>query len=92
MELTKKMDEFLDKVEDGNASWITFVKGVHGKMGFARPTQRAVGGSGGVYPPTLPQLKYAQSLSKQHEKPIPDDAMKSSRTMSAYIKGLLDKG
>jgi DNA topoisomerase-1 len=92
LELTKKMEEYLDKVEYGNASWITFVKGVHGKMGFSRPTQRAAGGSDGVCPPTLPQLKYAQSLSKQHGKPIPDDAMKSSRTMSAFIEELLGKG
>jgi DNA topoisomerase-1 len=91
LELTKKMEEYLDKVEDGKASWVNFVKGVHGKMQFARPSQRAAAGPGGVYPPSPAQLKFGEDLAKKHDKEIPKEALESSRAMSAYIDGLLGK-
>jgi DNA topoisomerase-1 len=91
LELTKKMEEYLDKVEDGKASWVSFVKGVHGKMQFARPAQRAAAGPGGVYPPSPAQLKFGEDLAKKHDKEIPKEALESSRAMSAYINGLLGK-
>jgi DNA topoisomerase I len=90
LEMTKKMEEYLDKVEGGEASWIKFVKAVHSKMDFARPAQRAAG-SGGVYPPSHAQLKFGEDLAKKHDKPIPAEALTSGRAMSAFIDGLLGK-
>lgn len=90
LEMTKKMEEYLDKVESGEASWIKFVKAVHGKMDFARPAQRAAG-AGGVYPPSPAQLKFGEDLSKKHCKEIPKEALESSKVMSAFIDGLLGK-
>jgi DNA topoisomerase-1 len=89
LELTKKMEEYLDKVEAGTASWTTFAKGVHSKMKFAKPAQRAAAGTGAVNPPSEAQLKYALSLSKQHSTPIPEEAMKSSRAISDFIGQIL---
>ncbi|KAB0668354.1 type I DNA topoisomerase [Oryzomonas sagensis] len=91
LELTRKMESYLDKVEGGDASWVTFVKGVHSKMKFARPPQRAAAGPGGVYPPSPAQLKFGTDLAKKHDREIPKDALESSRAMSAFIDGLLGK-
>jgi DNA topoisomerase-1 len=92
LELTRKMEEYLDKVESGAASWITFAKGVHSKMKFAKPVPRAAAGSGGINPPSEAQLKYAQSLSKQHSLPIPEEALQSSRAISEFIGNMLNRG
>ncbi|MEI7816805.1 MAG: type IA DNA topoisomerase, partial [Desulfuromonadales bacterium] len=91
LELTKKMEEYLDKVEAGTASWTTFAKGVHSKMKFVKPTQRAAAGTSGINPPSEAQLKYAQSLSKQHTTPIPEEALKSSRAISEFIGHILQE-
>jgi DNA topoisomerase-1 len=88
LELTKKMEEYLDKVETGAASWTTFARGVHSKMKFARPAPRAAAGIGAINPPSSAQLKYAQSLSKQHSQPISEEALKSSRAISDFISQL----
>ncbi|MFZ4859275.1 MAG: type I DNA topoisomerase [Desulfuromonadaceae bacterium] len=91
LELTKKMEEYLDKVEAGTASWTTFAKGVHSKMKFVKPAQRTAAVPGGINPPSEAQLKFAQSLSKQHSVLIPDEALKSSKAISEYIGKVLQE-
>lgn len=90
LEMTRKMEEYLDKVEGGTASWIKFVRAVHGKMEFAKPAQRTAG-AGGVYPPSPAQLKFGEDLAKKAGKEVPAEALTSGRTMSAFIDGLLGK-
>jgi DNA topoisomerase-1 len=91
LELTKKMEEYLDKVEAGKATWVSFAKGVHGKMKYARPAQRAAAGPGGVYPPSPAQLKFGEDLAKKAGKEVPPEALTSAKAMSSFINQLLGK-
>lgn len=81
--LTKTMEEYLDKVEDGSGNWTAFVKGVHAKMGYAAPAAR--GGAAADQAPSEKALKYAGDLAKKHGKPIPAEAQTSARALSAFI-------
>lgn len=89
--MTKKMEEYLDKVESEGAFWVEFVKGLHERMAFVRPVPRVAAGAGGVFPPSEKQLKYGEDLARKAGKPIPPEALISSKGMSAFIDGLLAK-
>jgi DNA topoisomerase-1 len=85
-ELTSKMEKFLDQVVENKETWQRFCRGVHNKMGFFVPPVRAVGGG-----PSEGQLKYANDLAAKHALTIPEETLKSSRALSAWIAGLIGK-
>ena len=87
-ELTSKMENFLDLVVKGKETWQRFCKGVHNKMGFSIPTERAAGGG-----PSEGQLKYANDLAKKNSLVIPGETLKSGRALSLWIEGVIgEKG
>lgn len=87
LEMTKKMEEYLDVVEAGRGSWQSFVKAVHGKMGFAVPTPR---GEAADHAPSEKQLKFAQDLAgRPGAKPLPPSCLTSSVALRKYIDGEL---
>jgi len=79
-ELTRRMEGFLDLVVENKETWQRFCKGVHHKMGFARPTERAEGGG-----PSEAQLRYASALAVKLGSSIPEATLKSGRELSAWI-------
>jgi len=83
-ELTRRMEGFLDLVVENKETWQRFCRGVHGKMGYARPQER--GESGG---PSEGQLRYARALADQQGATIPEATLKSGRELSAWIDAAL---
>jgi len=79
-DLTRRMEGFLDLVVENKETWQRFCKGVHGKMGFARPFERAEGGG-----PSEGQLRYAGALAEKSGQSIPEATLKSGRELSAWI-------
>lgn len=84
LDLTKRMEEYLDQVENAKANWISFVKGVHSKMNFAQPS----GGGSGNGAPTEGQLRYAKTLSEKNGIEIPAEAMAGFAAMSEWLKSV----
>ena len=85
-ELTRRMEGFLDLVVDNKETWQRFCRGVHGKMGFAAPPERASGGW-----PSEGQLRYASSLAKRDALSIPAATLKSGRELSLWIDAVVEK-
>ena len=81
-ELTGKMENFLDLVVENKETWQRFCKGVHNKMGFSIPPVRSTGGG-----PSEGQLKYANDLAKKNNLVIPEETLKSGKTLSLWIEG-----
>jgi DNA topoisomerase I len=79
-ELTRRMEGFLDLVVQRKESWQRFCKGVHGKMGYARPSERGTDGG-----PSEGQLRYARSLAQQGGVSIPETTLKNGRELSKWI-------
>lgn len=85
LEMTKHMEERLDKVEEGSENWTAFVKDIHSKMDFAAPKVREGGAGGADRPPSDKQIAFAESLAKKEGKAVPPKALKSAREMSAWL-------
>ena len=83
-ELTSKMENFLDLVVENKETWQRFCKGVHNKMGFSIPPERAAGGG-----PSEGQLKYANDLAQKNSLVIPEETLKSGRALSLWIEGVI---
>jgi DNA topoisomerase-1 len=79
-ELTSRMEAFLDRVVENKETWQRFCKGVHNKMGYAVPPARAIGGG-----PSDAQLKFATHLASKHNLTIPEDTLKSGKSLSGWI-------
>lgn len=82
-ELTKKMEGFLDLVVENRETWQRFCKGVHNKMGFSVPPVRAAGGG-----PSEGQLKYAADLARKNNVVIPEEALKTGKSLSLWIESV----
>jgi hypothetical protein len=83
-ELTRRMEGFLDLVVENKETWQRFCRGVHGKMGYAKPQERGEGGG-----PSEGQLRYARSLAEKQGTVIPESTLKSGRELSAWIDAAL---
>ena len=83
-DLTRKMEEVLDLVEEGRAAWQGFVKSVHEKMSFVLPDERKGSGEGGG--PSDGQIKFARSLAEKAGVQVPEKALANGREMSAFIE------
>jgi DNA topoisomerase-1 len=83
-ELTSKMEGFLDLVVENKETWQRFCKGVHNKMGFSIPAVRAAGGG-----PSEGQLKYANDLAQKNNLVIPEETLKSGKSLSLWIEGVV---
>lgn len=83
-ELTRKMENFLDLVMENKETWQRFCRGVHNKMGFSIPPQRAAGGG-----PSEGQLKYAGDLARKNSLVIPEETLKTSKALSMWIEGIV---
>ena len=81
--LTSKMESFLDSVVEGKETWQRFCRGVHAKMGMAKPPVRSAGG--GENTPTAAQIKYAEGLSKSTGIDIPVSVRQSKKEISEWI-------
>ena len=86
-ELTRRMEGFLDLVVENKETWQRFCRGVHGKMGYAKPQERGEGGG-----PSEGQLRYARALAEKQGSSIPEATLKSGRELSAWIDAALGKG
>jgi DNA topoisomerase I len=80
-ELTSRMENFLDLVVENKETWQRFCKGVHGKMGFFNPPTRVAGGG-----PSEAQLKYANDLAAKNSLVIPEESLKTGKTLSLWIE------
>jgi len=83
-ELTRRMEGFLDLVVENKETWQRFCRGVHGKMGYAKPQERGEGGG-----PSEGQLRYARALAEKQGVTIPEATLKSGRELSAWIDAAL---
>ena len=86
-ELTRRMEGFLDLVVENKETWQRFCRGVHAKMGYAKPQERGEGGG-----PSEGQLRYAGALAQKQGSIIPEETLKSGRELSAWIDAALGKG
>jgi len=84
--LTGKMEAILDQVVEKQETWQRFCKAVHNKMGYATPPVRGVNGA-----PSEAQLKYAAYLASRDQLVIPEDTLKNSKALSAWISGIVEK-
>ncbi len=80
-EMTKGMEETLDLVEQGKAVWQDFVRDVHERMGFEKPSQTLPGGDA----PTEKQVAYAERIAKNSGANLPDKTKKSRKALSDWI-------
>jgi len=85
-ELTGKMEKFLDQVVENKETWQRFCRGVHNKMGFFIPPVRAEGGG-----PSEGQLRYAGDLAQKNSLVIPGETLKSGKSLSLWIEGVVGK-
>jgi DNA topoisomerase I len=83
-ELTGRMENFLDLVVENKETWQRFCKGVHNKMGFSIPPERAAGGG-----PSEGQLKYASDLAQKNSLVIPEVTLKTGKALSLWIEGVV---
>ncbi|GFO67124.1 hypothetical protein GMLC_07030 [Geomonas limicola] len=79
-DLTRRMEGFLDLVVENKETWQRFCKGVHAKMGYAKPVERGEGSS-----PSEGQLRYARALADKLKLELPESVLKSGREISAWI-------
>jgi DNA topoisomerase I len=79
-DLTRRMEGFLDLVVENKETWQRFCRGVHGKMGYAKPQERGEGGG-----PSEGQLRYARALAEKSGTAIPEATLKDGRKLSAWI-------
>jgi DNA topoisomerase I len=79
-DLTRRMEGFLDLVVENKETWQRFCRGVHGKMGYAKPQERGEGGG-----PSEGQLRYARALAEKSGTVIPEATLKDGRKLSAWI-------
>ena len=84
--LTSKMENFLDLVVENKETWQRFCKGVHNKMGFSIPPARTAGGE-----PSEAQLKFADSLALKNNLVIPEETLKSGKSLSLWIDTVVGK-
>lgn len=82
--LTGRMESFLDLIVENKETWQRFCRGVHGKMGFAVPPQRAAGGG-----PSEAQLKYARDLAAKNNLAIPEETLQSGKALSLWIESIV---
>jgi DNA topoisomerase I len=85
-DLTRRMEGFLDLVVENKETWQRFCRGVHGKMGYAKPQERGEGGG-----PSEGQLRYARALAEKQGTSIPEATLASGRELSAWIDAALGK-
>ena len=86
-DLTRRMEGFLDLVVENKETWQRFCRGVHGKMGYAKPQERGEGGG-----PSEGQLRYAKVLAEREGLTIPEGVLESRREISAWIDKVVNKG
>jgi len=78
--LTRTMEEYLDKVEDGSGNWTAFVKGVHAKMNYAVPAAKTADQA-----PSEKALKYGEDLAKKAGKTLPAECTTSAFALRKWI-------
>jgi hypothetical protein len=71
---------------ENKETWQRFCKGVHNKMGFSIPPERAAGGG-----PSEVQLKYAGDLAQKNKLDIPEADLKTGKALSLWIQAVVGK-
>lgn len=84
-EMTKDMEESLDRVESGEIDWKAVVKEVHGKMGFEKPVQFTSSSGASDSAPSDKQIQYAERIAKAKGVKLSDKTKKSRKELSAWI-------
>jgi len=84
--LTSRMESFLDLIVENKETWQRFCRGVHGKMGFYDPPAPVAGGG-----PSDAQLKYAHDLAAKNSLVIPEESLKTGKSLSIWIAGIAGK-
>jgi hypothetical protein len=78
------MEAILDQVVENKETWQRFCKAVHNKMGYASPPVRGVNGG-----PSEAQLKFAADLAARGKLTIPEEILKSGKSLSTWISDRL---
>ncbi len=82
LDLTRKMEEYLDRIEgkEPGASWQKFCKGVHARMGYARPAERRSDGA-----PSEKALAFARDIARKKGVELPEEAKTSAVACRVWL-------
>lgn len=79
-EFSAEMEKVLDKITNGQAQYIDFVKPLHQKLGFGEINSKRE-----KKPPTAAQIQLMEKLSKELNIQIPDLARDDSKECSKFL-------